>query len=59
MSCSKGKALRWVVWVHSCMEALSVNPQWVDGVYVQEGKTQQLAEFIQLAEKKSLKIKER
>lgn len=41
------------------MEALSVHPDWVEEVFVQEGKTQQLADFVQLAQKKSLKVKER
>lgn len=59
MSRSKGNKLRWVVGIHSVMEALSVNPGWVEEVYVQEDKSQQLSEVVQLAQKKSLKVKER
>ena len=45
---------RRVVGIHACEEALRVNPQWVQELWVMEGKERELASLLELSSKQKL-----
>lgn len=48
---------RWVIGTHACLEALKVNPQWIDELYVQEDKEREHQQIIGLSKKSRILVK--
>ena len=53
----KDSESRIVVGLHSCEEAIKVNPHWVTEVIFMEGKDRDLHDLAQLCQKQKLKTK--
>lgn len=54
---SRNQEQRHVIGIHSCEEALRVNPQWISEAFFMEGKERDLQSLMDLCQKKKIKAK--